>query len=270
MKKLLIFLITLMFTSAAYAEKITEQQALQKAQQFFREREIISNNPRRAANLEHQKSPTQEDYYIFNVENKGGFVIISGDDRTPEVLGYSDSGNIDMDNLPPNLKEWLEGYSKQMRSLETVGNTTRRSSSRASNAAIEPLITTQWGQEGPYNSQCPVVDGKHCVTGCVATAMAQVMYYHKWPQEPCAAIPQYTTGTRQIEMPALPPTTFNWNAMRDRYYEGEQGESADAVAELMRYCGQAVEMNYDVDESGSGEAPWHFVYYFGYGKNAKS
>ena len=275
MKKLLIILLTLTLTSAAFAEKVTKQQALEKAQNFFKGKRLESTtkNLARGAEKAQPSDTTQEDYYVFNAEDNGGFVIISGDDRTPEVLGYADNGRIDTGNLPPNLKGWLEEYSKQINALGTIENSRTRAHTRTPSTtpkvAIEPLITTKWGQGNPYNNQCPEIDGKHCVTGCVATAMAQVMYYHKWPQEACPTIPQYTTGTRQIEMPALPPTTFNWSAMRDRYWEGEQGESADAVAELMRYCGQAVEMNYNVDESGAFEMPRHLIQYFGYSKNAK-
>ena len=272
MKKLLILFFTLAFTSVTYAEKVTEQQALQKAQQFFKDKGIVSANPRRAKKVEQQSDATQEDFYVFNAENNGGFVIISGDDRTEEILGYADSGSLDMDNLPPNLKGWLEGYSKQIdviRQENYSGQTTARRAPSTPRAAIEPLIITKWGQDGPYNLMCPEIDGQRCITGCVATAMAQVMYYHKWPQETCAAIPAYTTGTRQIQMAALPPTAFKWDKMRDRYWEGETGESADAVAELMRYCGQAVTMDYNIDESGAFEMPRHLIQYFGYSKNAK-
>lgn len=273
MKKYLLLLFTLVFAMTSYADKVTEQQALQKAQRFFKDKQIVSKSLTRSMTRGDQ-SASQEDFYVFNAEKNGGFVIISGDDRTPEVLGYADSGSLDLNNLPPNLKGWLEEYSKQIKALDHSGITqkikTSKAVTRTTKTPVEPLITTKWGQYSPYNLQCPEIDGKHCVTGCVATAMAQIMNYHKWPQEACAAIPAYTTATRQIQMEALPPTTFKWDKMRDRYWEGEQGESADAVAELIRYCGQAVEMNYDINESGSSESPWHFMKYFGYGKNAKT
>lgn len=272
MKKYLLLLLTLVFAMTSYADKVTEQQARQKAQRFFKDKQIVSKSLTRSMTRSAQPSSI-EDFYVFNAENNGGFVIISGDDRTPEVLGYSDTGSLDLNNLPPNLKWWMEEYSKQIKALDTSAQTQRVNNSRAitrtTKTPVEPLITTKWGQGSPYNLMCPEIDDKHCVTGCVATAMAQVMYYHKWPQEPCAAIPEYTAYTRQIEMPALPPTTFKWSAMRDRYWDGEQGESADAVAELMRYCGQAVEMNYNIDESGAFEMPRHLIQYFGYSKNAK-
>ena len=272
MKKLFLLIITLFISQVSLAGEVTEEQAMQKAQKFFKDKQIKSKNLRRAARAGQQPSDAHEDYYVFNAENNGGFVIISGDDRTEEILGYADSGSLDIDNLPPNLKGWLEGYSKQIdviRQNNYSEKTTTRRSPSAHKVAIEPLITTKWGQGNPYNGQCPVVDGKHCVTGCVATAMAQVMYYHKWPQQSCEEIPAYTTATKQIQMNALPPTTFKWDAMKSKYWEGEQGESADAVAELMRYCGQAVEMNYTIDESGAFEMPRHLIQYFGYSKNAK-
>lgn len=272
MKKYLLILLTLAFSSVSLADKVTEQNALQKAQLFFKDKRIISKSLTRGLDADQQPNNALEDYYVFNAEDNGGFVIISGDDRTPEVLGYADSGSLDMDNLPPNLKGWLEGYSEQIKALEASDNM-RRAGSRAvirtPREAIEPLITTKWGQRSPYNHQCPKIDGQHCLTGCVATAMAQIMNYHKWPQEACAAIPSYTAWTRQIQMDALPPTNFKWDKMRDRYWEGEQDESADAVAELMRYCGQAVTMDYDIDNSGAFEMPRHLIQYFGYSKNAK-
>ena len=143
MKKLTFLLISLFAYLTVFAGEVTEQQALQKAQNFFKDKKLQSKNLRRAPRAGQQQSTSQEDYYVFNVENNGGFVIISGDNRTPEVLGYADSGNIDMDNLPPNLKEWLGEYSKQMKVIQTSGNNVRRTASRASKVAIEPLVTTK-------------------------------------------------------------------------------------------------------------------------------
>ena len=272
MKRLLLTFLAFLAVIAMNAEQVSKQDALRKAQQFMPDKQFKETAS--SARARSGKSDENEAFYIFNAEDKKGFVIVSGDDRTEPILGYSDTGCIDLDNLPPNLKGWLEGYSKQIKALETSGysrsKANARAATRTTKAAVEPLITTKWGQDGPYNLMCPEIDGKHCVTGCVATAMAQVMYYHKWPQDACAAIPAYTTSTRQIQMDALTPTTFNWSAMKSKYWDGEQGESADAVAELMRYCGQAVEMGYDINESGALEAPWHFMKYFGYSKNAKT
>ena len=272
MKRLLLTFLAFLAVIAMNAEHVSKQEALQKAQQFMPDKQFKETAS--SARARSGKFDENEEFYIFNAEDKKGFVIVSGDDRTESILGYSDTGCLDLDNLPPNLKGWLEGYSKQIKVLETSGYTGSKANARAvarsPKVAVEPLITTKWGQYGPYNLQCPEIDGQHCVTGCTATAMAQVMYYHKWPQDACAEIPAYTTATRQIQMNTLAPTTFKWDKMRNRYWDGEQGESADAVAELMRYCGQAVEMNYDINESGGLELPWHFMKYFGYGKNAKT
>ena len=209
MKKLFLLLFAFVaFSITVQAGDVTEQEALLKAQQFMKGKTFKQKTLRRAP----QRNATKKNapYYVFNAEGNDGFVIVSGDDRTEPILGYSDKGSLDMDNLPPNLKGWLEEYEKQIKAIEGSTNTVRRAPLRTTSSTpkvpIEPLITTQWGQGSPYNNLCPEIDGEHCVTGCIATAMAQVMYYHKWPQNACAAIPEYTTGKRQIEMPALPPT----------------------------------------------------------------
>lgn len=285
MKKLLILLLTLVFTSATFADKVTEEQALQKAQKFFKDKRLESKNLSRSKKAKQQLSATQEDFYVFNVENKGGFVIISGDDRTPEVLGYADSGNIDMDNLPPNLKGWLEGYSKQIKALETAGDidskALSRASSRAPKAAIEPMISTKWGQDYPYNMNCP----DNCVTGCVATAMAQVMYYHraKSTNKTMAKIPGYNGNTYwfehgQISIDAIPEgSIIDWNNMLDRYDGSGTEVQKEAVANLMLYCGASVKMDYGANgivigrSAGSGadsfDVPTALKLYFDYSEN---
>ena len=125
------------------------------------------------------------------------------------------------------------------------------------------MLKTTWYQEEPYNLMAPVYDGekydwegKRSVTGCVATAMAQVMYYHQWPQEATTTIPSYTFNYREEEtctLPELPATTFKWDQMLPNYTEENPGteEQRMAVAELMRYCGQATKMDYTPDGAGT-------------------
>lgn len=232
MKKYFVLLLTLLLSSVSLADKVTEQEALQKAQKFFKDKRIISRKSlTRGLNAEQQPNASPEDYYIFNVEDEGGFVIISGDDRTPEVLGYADSGIIDMDNLPPNLKGWLEGYSKQIKALKNadiVGNKAfSRSVTRVPKAAIATLMTTKWGQDDPYNMNCPDFFGQgNCVTGCVATAMAQVMYYHRAKSTNMIInkIPGYTGDTHwggkgQLTIDEIPQgAIIDWDNMLDIYW----------------------------------------------------
>lgn len=182
--------------------------------------------------------------YIFNAENDNGFVIVSGDDRTRAVLGYSDYGHINYEDAPSNVKWLLDSYENFISSLNENANlshskkTTKTVKSERENIPI--LINTQWGQNAPFNNKCPEAYGVRCVTGCVATAMAQVINYHKWPQDQTNKIDGYTTYTNKIVMEDLPSKNFNWEDMSD-----------SEIADLMLYCGQSVKMNYGPFESGS-------------------
>ena len=205
-------------------------------------------------------------FYIFNAENKGGFVIVSADDRTEPILGYSFSGQIDWSQAPENFKYWLESYVKQMSSLPVDYKYVTTRGTRSDMEAIEPLIETTWNQSHPYNLMCPVDDGQNCVTGCVAVALAQVMYYYKYPQT-SPAIPGYTTNSRKIKVEDLPPTTFKWDQMKLSYDYDETGDAADAVAELLRYSGQINGMDYTKNASSAGLQPDKLISLFGYSKN---
>ena len=272
MKKLSLLLISLLACMTLSAGEVTEEEALQKARQFMKGKQFKQRNLRRAASTTGNNS-----YYVFNAENNDGFVIVSGDDRTTAILGYGNTGNLDMKNLPENVKWWLESYARQIAALDTslepVASTTRRSSK----AAILPLITAKWNQGAPYNYMCPDGDyvdwdeegynpDNRCVTGCVATAMAQVMYYWQWPKS-CPALDSYTTSGHTIK--ALPPTTFDYDKMTDTYKYKEMGEAADEVAKLMRYCGQAVQMNYTPNSSGANLSSRTLSTVFQYSKNVR-
>lgn len=190
------------------------------------------------------------DYYIFNTTDGKGFVIVSGDDRAEQVLGYGD-GNIDMTDIPCGLQWLLDTYKEQLEYLHAHPLAVVETSSqtlKSSGVQYLPLLTSDWSQSEPYYNQCPLYEGVHCVTGCIATAMAQVMYFWRYPQS-SPTVRGYRLPWMQL--PDLPPTTFEWDDMLDRYtgyYTEAQGE---AVAKLMRYCGQACSMDYGVDGSGA-------------------
>lgn len=116
---------------------------------------------------------------------------------------------------------------------------------------IAPLVQTTWGLRAPYYNLCPVINGQHCETGCVATAMAQVMRYYQHPKE-SPAIPGYTTSAYHIVMDELPATTFDWDNMTLTYGSGSTDAERTAVATLMLYCGAAVQMDY----TPGGSAAW--------------
>ena len=187
-------------------------------------------------------------YYLFNTDDS--FVIVAGDDRAAPVLGYGDNP-LDPEAMPCNLQGLLSVYKSQIEWLQVHPDARAPGRAPASTTVVEPLLSCTWSQSAPYYDLCPMVKGKHCVTGCIATAMAQVMYYWHYPSE-LPDLHSYITGYYHIPVPALPVTTVQWDDMLDGYsmpYTEAQGLS---VATLMRYCGQATSMEYGTDGSGSG------------------
>ena len=251
MRFLFAFLLSICF-SIVYAKPVTEQQALQKAQNFLKDKRLQTKNVRRASKAGQQQSTAQEDFYIFNVEDNGGFVIVSGDDRTEEILGYSDEGHIDIDNMPDNMRSWLEEVKS---GISLLDNSEYKQRKKIVNIPkiIDPLIKTKWAQGEPYNWMCPKQDGVYCLTGCGPTAISQIMYYHKKPDGNTFDIPGYNSQPLKIDLPALPPTTFNWENMKAEYINNEfTQEEGFAVAELMCYCGQLSLAHYSSSITNSG------------------
>ena len=240
MKKLLLTLLTLMVSIAMNAERVSKQEALQKAQEFMPNKQF--GEAKAFARGESVSPAEYEAFYIFNAEEKKGFVIVSGDDRTEPILGYSDRGNLNIDSIPDNVK-WLLGYyEKALTAIAADKSYTCPAKTRGEEkAAVEPMLYTLWSQGEPFNVKCPLIDDDRCVTGCVATAMAQVINYHQWPKGATAKVPAYTTTTANIAMPELEPTTFGW--------EGHL--TTKDLANLLLYCGQSVQMDYGPDGSGA-------------------
>ena len=205
-------------------------------------------------------------YYVFNIGDDEGFIIVSGDDVAPPILGYSTESLYDKENLPPNFSKWMENIQKNIAfSVEKKMHPTNKTVSywktylnqneqlMKCERAEDPLITTLWWQRYPYNIYCPIFEGDTSVTGCVATAMAQIMNYHKHPIEGNGIIPSYITRTLHIEMPDIDISgvEYNWDAMLDVYDENATEEEETAVALLMYHCGASVEMNYTPTGSGA-------------------
>ena len=260
------------------AAEISEQQALEQARQFMLQ---VTNNSQKASRRTMQQVSMRAaetgipELYVFNIEG-GGYVIASADDRTLPVLGYSLTGSFDASRIPDNMRGWLQGYAEQIRQLGDAVVTSTTVSDPGM-TAIEPLIKTRWGQDEPYNLQTPITGGVHAVTGCVATAMAQLLYYHQWPQTATTVIPAYSyllSITESAAVKGLPATTFKWDKMLPTYTKENPGteEQRQAVAELMRYCGQSVSMKYGVSTSASltEEIANALRYYFGYSKTVHS
>ena len=189
------------------------------------------------------------DYYVFNATDGGAFVIVAGDDRAQAVLGYG-KGSLDMNAIPCGLKWLLDEYKQQMEWLYSHPEE-KVLQAQVDSVTVTPMLTSTWGQGVPYNNRCPSIDGQLCVTGCIATAMAQVLYYWKFPLI-APAVGSYKTSTNKISVPALPMVDLDWDNMLDAYRLGYYDDvQAAAVATLMRYCGQACKMDYGIGNSTS-------------------
>ena len=251
------------------AQQVTKEGALAKANQFMSQLTVAANNraPRTAPEL--ALASTNTEFYVFNDKTNGGYVVVSGEARMPDVLMYSYSGSYDEANVPCNMRAMLESYAKRVQFLQQHPEAqTAKRSARATKANIANLLGNCWYNQGdPYNRLCPNSGGR-CLTGCVATAMAQIMYKYKWPEKTTQQIPEYTTDKLKIYVPSIPETTIDWANMLPAYNYGDSYNptQANAVANLMKLCGSSVQMDYGPTESAAstwlaGEA---MKKYFGY------
>ena len=191
-------------------------------------------------------------FYVFNIKG-GGWIIIAGDDRAKQVLAYGDQGNISMNDLPDNMKGYLNMLKGQIETAQAYTGKTVPVKAAKRSATIGPLLKTNWGQGEPMNRQCPMNGSVRTSLGCAPLAMAQIMYYWKYPTQ-VDAVPGYSISWNQY-MSELPATTFDYDLILDSYhiYNPETGgislgtytdEEANEVAKLSRYCGQACKARY--------------------------
>ena len=190
-------------------------------------------------------------YYIVNTNQ--GFVIVAGDDRAREVLAYGQE-TLDMKSMPENMKFWLDYYKTQMEFLQAhPGLVVEKSVLKAGNT-VAPMLEAMWDQGYPYYSQCPMDGDRRGLTGCATTSLAQVFYKWQYPTHATPVIPAYTTRTKHFELPALPSVIFDWANILPEYKVGYYNTTQhNAIAQLMRYIGQAEEMDYTNEGSEAWE-----------------
>lgn len=248
------------------AERISEGEARQVAERFFNDARLGSSHPTAKAG----KAEQFADYYVFNRGQGEGFVIVAGDDEAQAILGYSHQGTLDYDQAPAQLKAWLDGYAQEIRWLREQTGTDfsgRQAGEQETFTPVQPLLgDIAWDQLEPYNGMTPCYVGTtHSATGCVATAMAQIMYYHRWPERGTGSHYYTPVGWNKEIGADFSQSVYDWEAMLPRYDADAPQEAKDAVALLMRDCGFAVNMVYGA-QSGSfiEEWPVPLTTYFGY------
>ncbi len=293
MTKKLIFLLAfvLQVSLVASAAHVTQAQAKSEALAFIQQKQGAPKSLRFMASAPRVQSASVDNacYYIFNVGNNGGFVIVSGDDRTNPILGFSDEGAFDPNNVPANMQSWLKGYEEQIKALDSMSDSEAKTLLAApklratvdTRNSIAPMISTKWDQATPYWNECPQfmnsddeADGYELAyTGCVATAMSQIMKFYEYPAQTSQVIPAYSFtysdgnyNYSTVQMEELPITTFDWAHMKDSYTGAEDEVYTTAVAHLMLYVGCSIKSQYGVSATGAytDDIPKGFAQ-FGYG-----
>ncbi len=224
---------------------------------------------------------SEPQYYIYENANGEGWVMVAANDVVRPILAYSHTGSFRTDNMPANVKSWLGRYSRQIKlaeennvqATEAVGREWRRLrrglSPRNATPVVSPLIQTKWDQDDPYWNLCPMSGSNHTLVGCVATAMAQVMYYWKWPKQGTGSH-SYSTESLDLSCSAdFANTTYDWDNMlliyNGYFPEGSSNWTTsgvptpttaqkNAIATLMYHCGVAVAMDYNIASAGGSGA----------------
>lgn len=229
MRKLFLLLF-LIIAVIVHARQISEDEATSIASEFLNSATVKQASAKVGVCRAKARDAANADaapFYVYNADDNKGFVIVSGDDRAQRILGYSDKGSFDFNNLPPQLDAMLEQYEKQLSSIPDCIPAHSSWSVQANVGSSEERVlleTVNWGQGAPYNTKCPIIDGIQAPTGCVATAMAIVMKYHNWPER------------------------YDWDSM---LISDAQSNGINSIAELMSDIGKSVEMKYGIDESST-------------------
>ena len=226
----------------ANGKQISQNAALSAARKYSRTGQVAP-----AKNLRSDKT-NNAPYYAFNLEQ--GYVIVSGDDEMTELVGYAENGFFDAENVPPQMQLWLDGYAEYVAAVQSGKAKARKILlSDSPSVVVEPLVTTKWNQDAPFNNFAPEYtddnnNTQRCATGCAATAMAQIMKFHNWPEQGVGhySYEHQSFGTISSN---FSEHVYDWSNMIDRYNNGEYSNvQADAVALLMKDCGVSLNMNY--------------------------
>lgn len=291
-KHTILFAAIILLALPMMAERVTPETARKVATTFLQ-----NNGAKTAQIVDLSKSTGFENLYIFTTESS--FVVMSADDCAEPILGYSLTGKFVNENMTTNIIGWLQGYneeiqyaidSKMTASAETVQlwNDLREGNTKASKvtAVVDALLQTTWDQNGVYyysggqwqifelyNNLCPYDSnaGERTVTGCVATAMAQIMNYWGYPVQGIGSH-SYTPSTRPdlgVQYANFGATVYDWDNMPNMLTMNSTTTEISAIATLMYHCGVSVSMMYDISSNGgsgaySEDIPYALINHFNY------
>lgn len=274
----ILFAAAALSTMSALADQRSENDARLVAQQYFAAQTQVAATTAPKLSLVAEKqlrraaaAPKQQvegslttPYFVYNREG-GGYVIVSGSTETNAVLGYSDHDTFDAANIPDGLRYWLGFAAQAVQYVDEHPEAAVKGPLKASALShiktpgltfdpvdytkdVKPLLETsrlgniQWNQNAPYNNDCPSKNGTRCFTGCMATAMSQVMAYHQWPDRPSGS-----AGGQPISV-----YSYDWSKVLPTYKGGQgNAEQKAMVALINHHVGLALSMEYGTDQSGS-------------------
>lgn len=243
LKRGFLVLTLLLSATANYADNVDFNAALRIARTY------VNISKKAAKNLKTRAAATitQQPYYVFNDDTGKGFVVVAGDDKMGEVLAYSHEASIDMANLNPEARYLFDSYRQVYEELgKNKTLTTRAGAATKAADAVQPLLKSKWGQDYPYSKQTQYV------TGCVATAVAQVMYYHKWPAQGKGQESYKVTFDNTVRSADFTKSHYDWdNMLPDYNRRNVTTKQEDAVALLMNDVGIATNMQYTDRASGT-------------------
>ena len=290
MKRLLAVFLAFFAITLVFAEDVSPDRALSMAREFLNNGSTKFNaSAGRNLTLAYQARSHEgkPDYYVFNLEGNGGFLVVTGDDRTMPVWGYSTSGSFDFESMPDNMKWWFSEYQRQLQYLRDNPNANPRHL-KTRLTSVGPLLATEWGQNYPFNNMCPnAFDPLHpdyhdkAPSGCFATAFAQIMNHYKWPKVGSGSI-HYSCDVTFYELnpywSELSPieidmydeksytaylgvnfsnSVYNWDLIEGFNLGITEHENIDAVAKLIYDVGVAIKTNYSARGSS---ADWITAY----------
>ena len=283
-KYLLTFLLLTVVISFASARPRSLKEKLQVAQQQLNKNSSLCA---KAAGGGKQSAELLCEYSDLSIVGytDGGFVVVTNDDMFTPIVGYSDASFSRTDN--PNFQWWLENMNQTLAQLAASGEElVTITPSPLYSQKVDALVKTSWGQDSPYNAQCPMYTDETTgqkvsfVTGCIATAMAQIMNYHQYPTKGKGSKSyffSYGTDSRIRASANFGNTTYEWDKMIDAYTTTAMGkanyteEQAQAVSTIMYHAGVSVQMGYTPSGSGaySSDACLALRQYFCYDPNIK-
>ncbi len=275
MRKITSFVLMIILSFGfTFAQSISQNEAENIAKTFLVKSSSTSLMQRAPAKIDLElafekidnEKPSERLIYVYNIKGGNGFVLVSADKRTKKILGYSKTGSFDSKNIPTNFSYWLNNYAKEIvyakENLPEVSQTDfSKSMSRVAQktTSVAPLLgTISYNQGAPYNDECPKKDGKRTATGCVATAMVQVMKYYNWPEKGKSHHSYKWNKSVNLSI-NFSRQTYDWTKIKSFYNSNSTDEQKAEIAKLMYHAGVSVDMQYDLASNGGSGAQMPLV-----------